>query len=113
MTEFIQSIFNNIDPALAYFVLFVSAFVENVFPPIPGDTVTVLGAYLVSQGHLGFWGVYLSTSTGSLCGFATMYYLGYRYGRAFFYQGKRVRYFGESRLHKAAKWFSHRGYSVI
>ena len=33
--------------ALLYLLLFLSAFIENVFPPAPGDTVTAFGAFLV------------------------------------------------------------------
>ena len=65
------------DPILAYLVLFISAFVENVFPPIPGDSVTILGAYLVGTGILNFWGVYLATTAGSLAGFMSIYGLAF------------------------------------
>ena len=55
MIEFIESIFNQINPITAYLILAFSAFTENVIPPIPGDTVVILGAYLVSTGRLEFW----------------------------------------------------------
>ncbi|HBC45924.1 MAG TPA: DedA family protein, partial [candidate division Zixibacteria bacterium] len=31
---------------IIYGILLISAFIENVFPPFPGDTVTLAGAYL-------------------------------------------------------------------
>ncbi len=37
-----------------YIVVFLSAFTENVFPPWPGDTVTVLCGFLISQGKGNF-----------------------------------------------------------
>ena len=72
MLEYLNQIIDQITPAMAYVILFLSAIIENVFPPIPGDTVTVIGAYLISTEKLGFWGVYISTSTGSLVGFYVM-----------------------------------------
>jgi len=69
MLEYIESIIAQVDPAIAYLILFASAFVENTFPPIPGDTVVVVGAYLITTGKLSFWGVWLSTTGGSVLGF--------------------------------------------
>jgi len=51
---------------LIYFFLGLSAFVENLVPPIPGDTITAFGAFLVGMGRLSFAGVYISTTVGSL-----------------------------------------------
>ena len=68
-------------PALVYAVLVLSAFLENVIPPVPGDTVVVFSAYLVGRGILGWWPVYLATCAGGLAGFLAMYYLGYSRGR--------------------------------
>jgi len=61
----VESFFNNLiqeNGTLVYVALFLSAYIENIFPPIPGDTVTVIGAYFVGTGKLNFWGVYFSTS---------------------------------------------------
>jgi membrane protein DedA with SNARE-associated domain len=60
-------------PVWAYTFLFVSALIENIFPPVPGDTVTIIGAYLVGVGALQFWGVFLSTTFGSISGFMGLY----------------------------------------
>ena len=62
MLEFLEHLFSHITPLMAYLVFLFSAYTENVLPPIPGDTVVVLGAYLVSIGQLDFWGVYLDFS---------------------------------------------------
>ncbi|MEJ2053360.1 MAG: hypothetical protein P8X42_05520 [Calditrichaceae bacterium] len=51
MLESISQILQQIDPGMVYFVLFLSAIIENVFPPIPGDTVTVIGAYLITTSE--------------------------------------------------------------
>jgi membrane protein DedA with SNARE-associated domain len=113
MMEFVQSLFTRIDPMMGYGLLLVSAFLENVVPPIPGDTVVVLGAYLVSVGYLQFWGVYISTTLGSVAGFLTMYVIGRRFGRSFIYKKSRVKIFKESHISKVEIWFGRWGYWVI
>jgi membrane protein DedA with SNARE-associated domain len=100
------------DPLWAYLVLFISAFVENVFPPIPGDTVTILGAYLVGTGSLNFWGVYLATTSGSILGFMCIY------GFAFWVEWKIIekyqpKWLSRTKIDKVETWFHDYGYWII
>ncbi len=113
MVDFLNNLFAQIDPLTAYLVLGISAFVENTFPPIPGDTVTVLGAYLTSTGQLSFWGVYVSTTIGSVVGFFTMYLIGKIFGRRFLQSKFRKRFFDESGVEKVEHWFAKYGLWVI
>ncbi|MBW1669664.1 MAG: DedA family protein [Deltaproteobacteria bacterium] len=96
----------------AYFLLALSAFVENVFPPIPGDTITAFGAFLVGTGKLSFPGVYLSTTLGSLLGFLTLFWLGKYLGRRFFVE-KDYRYFKAKDIVRAEHWFEKYGYLIV
>ena len=114
MLEFLENLFIHVSPLMAYLVFLVSAYAENVLPPIPGDTVVVLSAYLVSTGQLDFWGVYFATTIGSVLGFLTMYLIGHRFGRSFIYNKKYgARLFKEDHILKVEKWFSRWGYWVI
>ncbi len=113
MLEYLDTLFQQISPLTAYLLLFVSAFVENVFPPIPGDTVTLIGAYLVTSGKLSFTGVYLSTSLGSVLGFFTMYMIGLKLGRKFLDSKIGRKVFTETQYQKTEKWFSKYGYGII
>jgi membrane protein DedA with SNARE-associated domain len=113
MIDYLEQLFTNISPIIAYTILGFSAFLENVIPPIPGDTVVVLGAYLVFVEKLDFWGVYLSTTIGSLAGFMTMYLAGKYFGRPFIYKKPRARFFKEAHIKKVEVWFSKWGYWVI
>jgi membrane protein DedA with SNARE-associated domain len=97
---------------LAYLLLGVSAFVENLFPPIPGDTITAFGAFLVGTGKLSFVGVYLSTTIGSFVGFTTLFMVGGFLGRHFFIE-KDYRFLKAKDIEKAEKWFSTYGYFLI
>jgi membrane protein DedA with SNARE-associated domain len=114
MLESLQSLFAHISPAMAYLLLTASAFTENVLPPVPGDTVVIIGAYLVSTGQLSFFGVYASTTAGSVIGFMTMFLISRRLGRQFIHGKKsRARIFKEENIKKVQVWFGNWGYWVI
>ncbi len=110
-----ESFFNNLiheNGTLVYLALFLSAYIENIFPPIPGDTVTVIGAYFVGTGRLNFWWVYLSTSLGSIAGFMTLY------GLAYWLQWQlieryRPKWVQKSHLDRVENWFQRYGYWVV
>jgi membrane protein DedA with SNARE-associated domain len=55
-------------PALVYLVLFLTAFVEYVVPPVPGDTFVVGGAVLVSAFGWSFLPVLLVVTAGAAFG---------------------------------------------
>ena len=57
-------------------VLFGSALLEYVFPPFPGDTVVVFGAFLVTARGWSGPGVFAATTAGSLVGAAVDWYVG-------------------------------------
>jgi membrane protein DedA with SNARE-associated domain len=95
-----------------YAVLFASSFVENVFPPAPGDTVTVLGAFLVGRGRMAFLPAYLSTLAGSVLGFMVCYAAGRRWGRRWF-NGRRTRFFSARGLDRVERWFGRFGDWVL
>jgi membrane protein DedA with SNARE-associated domain len=102
----------NADPAWAYLLLFISAFVENIFPPIPGDTVTVIGAYLVGRGKLNFWGVFGVTTAGSILGFMALFILAYLLEWKII-ERYNPRWLSRSRIEKVEGKVHKYGYGVI
>ena len=103
---------SGIDPIWAYCILLLSAFLENLIPPVPGDTVVVFSAYLVGRGTLGLWPVFLMTWIGGTAGFLGMYYLGYSRGRAFF-TSRGGRFFSLEGLAKAEFWLQRYGVILL
>ncbi len=95
-----------------YLILFLSAIVENLFPPIPGDTITVLGAFLVGRGKLDFTAVYLLTTAGSVIGFMALYYLGRFLGREYF-TNRDYRFFSAESIARGESWFGRYGHFVV
>ncbi|RMF58413.1 MAG: DedA family protein [Calditrichaeota bacterium] len=100
------------NPNLAYFFLFISAIVENLFPPVPGDTVTLIGAYFVGRGHLSFAGVLISTTLGSVVGFMALFALAYKLEKTFFETGK-IKWIQKSQLDRVESLFQRYGYGLI
>jgi membrane protein DedA with SNARE-associated domain len=84
--------------------LFVAAFVENVFPPIPGDTVTIIGGALVGFAAADFAAVVVATTIGSCAGFMTLYAAGRHWGRDLF-KRPGTRFLQPQNLAKIEAWF--------
>jgi membrane protein DedA with SNARE-associated domain len=66
-------------PAL-YAALAVVAALENVFPPVPADTVVAFGSFLAARGQGTAAGVFVTTWFGNLAGAMLIYAVGRRYG---------------------------------
>jgi len=111
----LESLFNFIEqsPAwLVFFTVFVASYLENIFPPIPGDTILIFGAYLVGRGDLSFSMAIVTTLLGSVLGFLTLYVVGYKYGRGFMYS-KQQTWFSPNSLNRVEKLFERWGYGVV
>lgn len=97
---------------IIYAILLVSAFIENVFPPFPGDTTTLAGAFIAGQGNVGYIGVLLSVTIGGVAGGMVLYYIGRIKGRAYFIRHDR-KYFGRASLLKVENLFSRYGGVIL
>ncbi len=111
MDLFIEHV-NGLPDYLIYFFLGLSAFLENLIPPMPGDMVTAFGAFMVGTGRLGFSGVYTTTTLGSLLGFMSLFWIGERLGRRFFIV-RDYRFFKKEDIRKAEQWFRKYGYLIV
>ena len=67
-------------PVVLYLVLTVFAALENVFPPLPTDTVVAFGTWLAARGEGSAMGAFLCTWMGNIAGAAAMYAVGRRHG---------------------------------
>lgn len=110
LNQFMQFAHDN--AFLAYIMLFISAFVENVFPPIPGDTVTLIGAYLVGTGNLNYFGVLVSTTLGSVVGFMSLFLLAYWLEWRFI-ERYNFKWLQRAHIDRVQAWFHRYGYGVI
>jgi len=70
----------SLPPAALYLALAVVAAVENIFPPVPADTVVAFGSFIAARGQASLLLSFLATWLGNVFGAMLMYYLGRRYG---------------------------------
>ena len=99
-------------PLWTYGFLLLSAFLENVLPPVPGDTVVIFSAYLAGRGVLRWIPVYVATCVGGTAGFAVVFWVGRVHGRAVL-ASSRLRLFPPDRLARAQTWLSRYGAWLI
>jgi membrane protein DedA with SNARE-associated domain len=95
-----------------YLFLFLSSIVENLVPPIPGDTITIFGAFMVGTGRLSYILVYIATTSGSVIGFMLLVMFGRILEREFFIK-KNYRFFSATNIVAAEHWFERYGYFII
>ncbi len=119
MFEFLSSGFQELlalvdktDPQYIYLLLFLIAFTENIFPPIPGDTFTVIGGYLVAIGKLSLLPTFVFILAGTILSIMLIYGFGYRSGRDYFTR-KNYRFFSVSDMDKVQGWFDRYGAGII
>jgi len=65
---------------LLYGAILLAAFAENLFPPLPADTVVALGAFVAARGNGTALGAWAATMIGNISGAMLMYGLGHRFG---------------------------------
>jgi membrane protein DedA with SNARE-associated domain len=95
-----------------YLFILLSSFVENIFPPYPGDTVTFVGGYLAGTGRLTFPLVFVSAGLGCLAGAMVLYLLGRGRGRKVFLKNGRW-ILNREHLKKVEVWFTKYGEKVL
>jgi membrane protein DedA with SNARE-associated domain len=111
----LETLFNFIEQApiwLVFITIFLASYIENIFPPIPGDTILIFGAYLVGRGNLSFNMALVTTLLGSVMGFMTLYVVGLKYGRGFMYS-KQQTWFSPKSLARVERLFARWGYGVV
>ena len=95
-----------------YGVAAFSAFVENIFPPYPSDTIILAAAFLAGQGNLSYLPLFLTATIGGLGGAMVLYYLGKLKGRSYFTRHNKL-YLKVENLQKIERWFHKWGSLVL
>lgn len=111
----LESLFEFIGQApgwLVFTTIFVASYIENIFPPIPGDTILLFGAYMVGRGDMSFTMALTTTLFGSVLGFMTLYLAGYKFGRGYMYS-QQQRWFSPASLQRVERLFERWGYGVV
>ncbi len=112
MLDNLTAYFDSLSPAWFYIAFWFLAFLENVLPPVPGDTVAVLAAYIVGRSQQRFVGTFIATDLGTIGGFMAYYFLGCLVDAQYFAR-KNFRFLPASRFEKAGQWFRRFGGWVV
>lgn len=81
MTDLLLQWLASHEGPLAYLVLCLAAALEYIFPPFPGDTVTLFGVFLAGTAGFSPWLVYFAIDLGSVLGGLGAYAVGRRIAR--------------------------------
>ena len=93
-------------------IIFLFAFIENIFPPSPSDVLLVFGGTLIGIGTIDFTSMLVVATLGSTLGFMTAYGLG-RYFDQRLLHGSGSRYLPVNAIAQVSIWFQRYGYGVI
>ena len=95
-----------------YTLVFLIAWLENVFPPIPGDVLVVFGGAVAATGTLDLVLIIVFSTVGGTLGFMCMYYLG-RYGGPKLLKWRALRWVPADSVERVQKWIHSWGYWVV
>lgn len=93
-------------------LIFIIAYIENIFPPSPSDMLIVFAGTLVGIGTIGFVPSLIFATAGSTLGFMTAYGLG-RYFERHIIEGRMGRFLPIGAIQQVEKLFKRFGYGVI
>jgi membrane protein DedA with SNARE-associated domain len=90
-----------------YLVIGLACFIENIFPPFPGDSFIVAAGSLVALDRLSPVGAMLTVNIGGLTSVMILFLIGRRFGRDFFIR-KNYKYFSAKDIEvseqRMARW---------
>lgn len=99
-------------PAGVLVLMFLIAYVENIFPPSPSDVLLVFAGTLIGIGTIGFVPSLLVSTLGGTLGFMTAYAFG-RYFERHVVEGRFGRYLPLAAINQVERLFQRFGYGVI
>ena len=76
ITDSFIAFISNENNFVGLLALALAAMVEYVVPPVPGDTITLFGAVLITAYGWSFWGVFGAVMAGSVIGSMMAFYIG-------------------------------------
>jgi len=93
-------------------LMFLIAYIENIFPPAPSDMLLVFSGTLIGIGTIDYAPSLFFATLGSTLGFMTAYFFG-RYFEQHVVSGKFGRFLPVTTIHQVERLFHRYGYGVI
>lgn len=107
INDFLQKLFAY-GPFWIYLALVGASFIENIFPPFPGDFFTIAGGALAAAGWLNIFLVFGVVYLGGIGSTMVVYSLGTSLGRNYFIR-KNYKYFSIEDINRLEIWFTRKG----
>lgn len=92
-----------------YLGIFIMAFLESTFVPIPSEVTMIPAGYLIHEGKMNFWLVFVGATAGAVGGAVANYFIAYYYGRRFLYAFGKYMFFDHAKMEKLDKYFALHG----
>ena len=99
-------------PFWVYLVIFAACFIENLFPPFPGDSFIIAAGGIVGLGRLDLMITFAVVVVGGMASVMLLYLIGRRYGREFFIR-KDYKYFTVGDIELMERRFSRWGGLIL
>ncbi len=115
MVDVVESIISLIS-SFSYLGIFVAAFVETIFPPIPSEIIFPLAGFVSFKSNYSYFQIFLmafSGALGSTIGAVLIYFLSYRFGRVAILKIGKYLLVNESKVKKSEDWFEHYGVYAV
>jgi membrane protein DedA with SNARE-associated domain len=115
MVDVVESIISLIS-SFSYVGIFVAAFVETIFPPIPSELIFPLAGFVSFKSDHSYFQVFLmafSGALGSTIGAVLIYFLSYRFGRVAVLKLGKYFLVNENKVKKSEDWFEHYGVYAV
>src|SRR5918998_1835614 len=115
MVDVVESIISLIS-SFSYVGIFVAAFVETIFPPIPSELIFPLAGFVSFKSDHSYFQIFLmafSGALGSTIGAVLIYFLSYRFGRVAVLKLGKYFLVNENKVKKSEDWFEHYGVYAV
>lgn len=99
-------------PFWVYAAIVAACFVENLFPPFPGDSFIVAAGGLVALGRLDLVMSMLLIVISGMSSVMLLYFMGRRFGRSYFVR-KNFKYFSTADIARMEERFSKWGAVIL
>jgi membrane protein DedA with SNARE-associated domain len=112
INEYLDVIFTY-GPFWVYLAIYFACFLENVIPPIPGDSFIVAAGGLVAVGRLDLIPAMIAVIAGGMTSVMLIYFAARRFGRDYFMR-KNFRLFSAKDIERVeARFAQHGGWLLV
>jgi membrane protein DedA with SNARE-associated domain len=92
-----------------YLGIFIMAFLESTFVPIPSEVTMIPAGYLIHEGKMNFFVVFVCATIGAIGGALANYYIAYHFGRRFLMKYGKYMFIDHAKMEKLDGFFAAHG----